>query len=138
MNYILWAIIAMLAYGCTAVLLKFGLKQTQPIVAVVITNLILVVVGSLYALIIRADFSSLIQWNWSNAALVATGLMLGVSIISYYTALSRGPASIVVPIFAMSFCVVVVLGLFVLGEQVTITKIIGVILAIAAIILLAL
>ena len=81
MNYILWAIIAMLAYGCTAVLLKFGLKQTQPIVAVVITNLILVVVGSLYALIIRADFSSLIQWNWSNAALVATGLMLGVSII---------------------------------------------------------
>jgi transporter family protein len=138
MNYILWAIIAMLAYGCTAVLLKFGLKQTQPIVAVVITNLILVGVGCSYALLIRADFSSLTQWNWNNVSLVAAGLMLGLSIISYYTALSRGPASIVVPIFAMSFCIVVVLGLLFLGEQFTITKAIGIILAIVAIILLAL
>jgi uncharacterized membrane protein len=65
------------------------------------------------------------------------GLTLGVSIISYYIALSRGPVSIVAPIFAMNFAVAGILGILFLGESITVTRLAGLALAAGAIVLLA-
>ncbi len=65
------------------------------------------------------------------------GVALSISIIAYYIALSRGPVSIVAPIFAMNFAVAGVLGFMFLGENLTVARVTGVALAAAAIILLA-
>ena len=82
------------------------------------------------------NFSS-IGLNKSALYLVLAGVALSISIIAYYIALSRGPVSIVAPIFAMNFAVAGVLGFMFLGENLTIARVTGVALAAAAIILLA-
>ena len=64
------------------------------------------------------------------------GLMLSLSIVSYYIALSRGPTSVVVPIFAMYVLVATFIGFAFLGEEVKLTRVAGVLLAGGAIFLL--
>ena len=78
----------------------------------------------------------LVTNSWPTALLFVTGLTLSLSIISYYLALSRGPASVVLPIFAMSFAVATVLGILFLGEDIRATKVVGVGLATVSIVLL--
>ena len=126
----------MLGYGVTAFLLKVVMRAVAPEVALVVTNSILVAF-SVCLVIYRGE--SLIQGlngGWSTLILFVAGLTLSFSIASYYLALNRGPASVVVPIFAMSFAVASVLGLLFLGEEIKVTKIVGLILAGVAIFLL--
>lgn len=68
--------------------------------------------------------------------LVAAGLTLSVAITSYYIALNRGPLSVVAPIFAMSLVVAAIGGFVFLGEEVRITRVLGVFCAAAAVILI--
>ncbi len=135
-SYITLAVFAMIGYGITAFLLKVSIRAAGPEVALVVTNSILVAV-SVGLVLYRGE--SLIQGlsgGWSTLILLVAGLTLSFSIVSYYLALNRGPASVVVPIFAMSFAVASVLGLLFLGEEIKFTKIGGLILAGVAIFLL--
>ena len=50
MNYLIWALIAMIFYGITAVLLKIGLKNSNTEIALILTNVILVLGGICIAL----------------------------------------------------------------------------------------
>ena len=136
MGYVGWAIVAMVGYGATAIFLKFAFRTIPAEVALVVTNTILV--GSALILIWfnGGNFSS-IGMNKSALYLVLAGVALSISIIAYYIALSRGPVSIVAPIFAMNFAVAGVLGVMFLGENLTIARVTGIALAAAAIILLA-
>ena len=63
-------------------------------------------------------------------------MTLTVGVVAFYTALSRGPASVVVPIFAMNFAVASLLGIVFLGEGMTVSRVVGLLLAIGSIILL--
>ncbi len=66
-----------------------------------------------------------------------SGAASGVATIFFYLALSRGEASIVVPLTAMYPAVTVVLSLLFLNEKLTLTQTIGVGLAVLAAILLS-
>ncbi len=136
MNYVAWAFVAMVAYGVTAILLKLALKDIPPGVAIVITNVVLVLAG--VGLVIYRGESFLPHLTVSRPMLLTllAGLTLSLSIVGYYIALSRGPASVVVPIFAMYVLVATFIGFVVLGEEAKVTRIIGVILAGGAIFLL--
>ena len=57
MNYVTWAIVAMGGYGVTSILLKMAMRQVPPEVALVTTNLMLVVVGA--ALVVHRGSSVL-------------------------------------------------------------------------------
>jgi len=135
MNYLAWALIAMLFYGITAILLKVGLKNSNTEIALILTNVILVIGGILIALFKGSLFT---KWplGWPLFFLSLAGVTLVISIASYYTALSKGPVSIVVPVFSMSFAIASILGILLLGEEINIFKIIGLILAATAIVLL--
>ena len=137
MNYIGWATVAMLGYGLTAVLLKVSLRHFPPEVALVITNTILVASGVGLMIARGTSFSTHLTIGWPTAVVATAGVALSVSIISYYFALSRGPASVVVPIFAMNFAVASVLGILFLGEDIRFTRVVGVLMATGAIVLLA-
>lgn len=136
MSYVGWAFVAMAAYGVTAVLLKLALKDIPPGVAIVITNAVLVLAG--VGLILYRGESFLAHITISRPMLLAVlaGLTLSLSIIGYYIALSRGPASVVVPIFAMYVLVATFIGFALLGEEVKPARVIGVVLAGGAIFLL--
>ena len=123
-------------YGITAVLLKIGLKNTNTEIALILTNVILVLGG-----ISIAIYKGTLFAKWPNGLpllfLSLAGISLIFSIASYYIALSKGPVSIVVPIYSLSFVIATLLGLVFLGESINIIKITGLILAAIAIILLA-
>ncbi|MBM3933173.1 MAG: multidrug transporter [SAR202 cluster bacterium] len=136
MNYLAWAVIAMVSYGITAVLLKIAFRQYPPEVSVVIANTMLVVAAVIAVIYRGQGIASYFGWSWATVALVVAGITLSISIISFYTALHRGPASTVVPIFALNFAVASVLGVLLLGEEIKLTKIAGFAMAVGAVFLL--
>lgn len=136
MSYIWWAIVAMGGYGTTVVLLKLALRQLPPSVALVITNTILVLAGIGLVLYQGERVTSHLGLNQTSLIIFAAGLTLSLSIISYYIALSSGPTSVVAPIFAMNFAVASIIGFLLLGESMTFTRVLGVLFAATAVVLL--
>jgi transporter family protein len=136
MGYIGWAMLAMGGYGATAIFLKLAFRTIPSEVALVVTNTVLTAAAFGLVLFRGVDFSSL-DMNKPTFYLGLAGVTLSVSVISYYIALSRGPVSIVMPIYAMNFAVAVILGMLVLGESVTMTRAAGLVLATGALVLLA-
>ena len=137
MSYVTWALVAMGAYGVTTTFLKVGLRHFPPEVALVTTNSILVVVALGLVAYRRATVATELAVGWPVLYLVAAGLALSLSIASYYLALSRGPVTVVAPIFALSFAVASVLGIIFLGEEIKLTRVLGLTLAAGSIFLLA-
>ena len=135
MNYLIWALIGMVFYGITAVLLKAGLKNSNTEIALILTNVILVVGGIAIAFFKGSPFS---KWpvGWPLVFLSLAGVTLVIGIASYYTALSKGPISIVLPIFSMSFAIASILGMALLGEEINTYKVLGIFLAGTAIFML--
>ena len=132
MGYLAWAGIAMCSYGFAIFFTKVSLKYVPNEIAVLITNGILVVISFIFFWINRHSVLSEIDGNislgvWSLMAIA--GGFLGLAVMSYYYALSQGEASVVSPIFSMSFVIAVCLSLIFLGEEVKLTKILGVIFA---------
>jgi uncharacterized membrane protein len=68
--------------------------------------------------------------------LLLASVFLTISVISLYTALSRGPVSTVVPIYAMNMAVAAVIGFVLLGESISLAKISGILMAAGAVFLL--
>ena len=136
MGYIGWVVIAMVGYGAMAAVLKVALRSIPPEVAVIINNFILVGAGILFAAYRGVKIPDHLSLNLPTLLLVVSGLLLSVSIISFYMALSRGPASIVVPIFGMNIAIVSILGFMVLGEPVNASRVLGIAMAGGSIFLL--
>ena len=136
MSYMGWVFIAMLTYGIMAVLLKISLRNIPPEVAVLVTNVILVLSALAWALFRGIKIPDHLTFNQPTLFLLLAGVVLSCSVISFYMALSRGPISAVLPIFGMNVAVASVLGFLVLGEPVNASRISGIILAGGAIFLL--
>ena len=136
LGYVGWAVLAMVSYGVTVALLKVALRHFPPEVALVVTNTFLVAVG--LGLVAFRGESFFAHFNEMRPTLfvLAAGGSLSLAIASYYIALSRGPVSAVAPIFAMSFAVAVVLGVLLLDEPLTATRLAGMGLAAGAVFLL--
>ena len=136
MSYTWWAVLAMAVYGVNAVLLKLALRQVPAEVALAVTNTVLVAAG--FALVVFRGQSIVahLSFGWPTVYMGLAGVTLTVGVVAFYTALSRGPASVVVPIFAMNFAVASLLGVVLLGEGMTIQRGFGLLLAVGSIILL--
>ena len=135
MGYIGLAMLAMGGYGATAIFLKLAFRTIPSEVALVVTNTVLIA-SALGLVLFRGDSFASLGTNRPTLYVGLAGLILSVSIISYYLALSRGPVSIVAPIFAMNFAVAGILGILFLGESITVTRLAGLALAAGAIVLL--
>ena len=136
MSYVGLALVSMVSYGITSIFLKVAMRQTPPEVALVITNTMLIIAGIAFMIVRGSSIQAHLKLDWPTLFLAMAGVTLSVSILSYYTALSRGPASVVVPIFALSFAVAGVLAVIFLGEAVKTTRILGLLMATGAIVLL--
>ncbi len=137
MSYVIWAVIAMATYGLTSVLLKLAFRGgVSPSVALILANLAVVGAGVIWFFVQGASVKSGLGFSRPTLFLAVAAVVLGFAIFSYYRALSLGPASVVVPIFAMSFTVAATLGFVVLGEPFRATRAVGLALAALAIVLL--
>ncbi len=136
MHYIVGALIGMVSYGITVTMLKMTFRTIPPEVVLVVTNVILVAGGVVFMLYRGENLLEHMTWSRSMLYMLIASVMLTIGIAAYYIALSRGPASVVTPIFAMNFAVASVLGIFLLNEAVSVQKIAGLALACGAIVLL--
>lgn len=136
MGYIGWSLIALAAYGVTTILLKLALRNIPPEAAAAITNTMLVGSAVVYATYRGINIPQQLSQGVSTVYLLLAGVTLSVGIISFYIALSRGPVSVVAPIFGMNLALVSIVGFILLGEPVNTTRVLGVALAAVAIILL--
>ena len=136
MGYLPWALFAMVTYGLTAVLLKLAFRGISPPLGLVVANVAVVTVGLGWMAVVGAGAVRGLGANAATGWLALASVVLAASILSYYKALSLGPASVVVPIFALSLTIAVVLGFVVLGEPIKPVRIAGIGFAVLAIFLL--
>lgn len=136
MSAVLWAFVAMFAYSFVAPFVGRAIGGGMPeFLVLVITSVMLVVASFVVAVLTH-------ELHWRELAHPSArfaylgGAFLAVGIASYYRALSLGAVSVVVPIFGLFIVLSAVWG-FLLGEPLTLRKILGIALAGVAVYLVA-
>ena len=138
-SYVFWAILGMVAYSITTVVVKIAAREGLPSSVVVAIATTVVALACWSIVVTRAQSGMLLQSlsTPSGAWSLAAGAALSVAVTSLFRALELGPASVVVPIYGMFIVGGFVLGVILLGETITLPKAIELIAAIASIYLIS-
>lgn len=137
MNEYAFAGIAMIFWGIAPILGKLGLSELHPMTALTIRSTIITII--LLALVtIRGQWGLVTSATLKDIGLIGLegicAALLGQ--LAYYYALQLGEVSRVSPIVSAFPLVALVLGIIILGEKVTIYKIIAAILIVAGMVLM--
>lgn len=138
MNWLTWALLSALFAAATAILAKVGVTGVDSNLATAIRTSVVVLFTWLLAYALRqpTTFQRLSGKNWLFLAL--SGLATGLSWICYFRALQLGQASRVAPVDKLSVVLVIVFGVFFLGEGMTWGKAVGGTLILSGVIVIAL
>jgi transporter family protein len=138
-SYVFWAIVGMIAYSFTTVVVKFATRAGLPSSVVVAIATTVVALTCWSIVVARGQSGTLLQSLSSPAGTwsLAAGVALSVAVTSLFRALELGPASVVVPIYGMFVVGGFVLGVILLGEEMTFSKAVGLVAAIASIYLIS-
>jgi bacterial/archaeal transporter family protein len=126
----------MILWGSTPLIEKLGLKDVDPLMGIFIRSLVITVILFVFYLF-SGRLNELAKLSVKNFSLfAASGIMAGlIGMWTYFYLLKEGMTSKIVPIAASYPLITAVLSIFVLGEQVTLQRVIGIILTITGIIL---
>ena len=138
-SYVFWAILGMVAYSITTILVKIAAREGLPSSVVVAIATTVVALTCWSIVVARAQSGMLLQSlsTPSGAWSLAAGATLSVAVTSLFRALELGPASVVVPIYGMFIVGGFILGVVLLGEALTLPKAVGVLIAVASIYLIS-
>ncbi|WP_226482183.1 EamA family transporter [Natrinema amylolyticum] len=124
--------ITMVTWGIWVVLGNAASESIDPRTAAAISYL---VAGPLaLGFIIASDASLAITVRGGLLAGTA-GLFTGIGLISMYVGLSGGSTTIVSTLGAMYFVIAAIIGMVVLGDEVTITRLVGIAFAVIGVVL---
>jgi len=132
-----WALLSAVFAALTALFAKVGVEAIPADLATFIRRLI---IASVLALILAA--SGQFQWPGSISGrtylvLLLSGLATGASWLCYFRALKIGDAARVAPVDKLSIVLVAVFATIFLGERLSATNWLGIVLCTAGIILVA-
>ena len=136
MNYVAYAVVALVTYGFVAPVVSYAMEDIPSEVAVVITNSILVVMALGVALTQDHSITEYLGHE-RFPYLILGGVLLGIGIMAYYKALELGPVSVVVPVYGMFIALSSIMGFLVFEEVLTARKAIGILFGLVAIYLTA-
>jgi bacterial/archaeal transporter family protein len=140
-SYLLWAVIGMIGYSVTAMLVKLATQSGRfSSYFVLMISSAMVVTTSTAITIVRGDMKTFSRENLASADGMLTlgaGVALVIAVVFYFLALSQGPTSVVVPIYGMFIVGGAVLGLVFLHEPLSLRKALGILLAAVSIYLIA-
>ena len=124
----MWAVYALMSAvfaALTGILAKLGMEGIDSNLGTAIRTVVVLIMAWGMVFITDAQFGigSISRKSW--IFLILSGLATGASWLCYYRALQIGEASKVVPIDKFSVVISMILAFIVLGEKVTLTKIIG-------------
>jgi transporter family protein len=141
MNYIGWALLGMAGYSATTLFVKLATRDHVLPAFNVLAVSVLIVAASVWIINLSTGmWSRQVVTSFRNTDglwTLAAGIALTIAVSSLFRALSLGPATVVVPIYGMFIVGGSVLGVTVLGEAVTPTKVIGLTLAVSGVLLIA-
>ncbi|QCS43669.1 EamA family transporter [Natrinema versiforme] len=136
MEYLVWVLVALVAYGLMAPLTSVVTSDVPPAVALFLSTTIFL--GLTTVVLVTTETGSLADAMTPSAGIVyVAGLFLSSGILAYYQALERGPVSVVVPIYGLFIVGSSVIGILFLGEELTATRGAGIVVAAVAIYLAA-
>ena len=140
-SYVLWALLGMAGYSFMTLFVKLaerpGTVSVYMVLAVTTTIVAIAAIaivamrGELRALIFDLETPSLL---WA----IAGGIALFIAANALFHALSLGPANVVVPIYGMFIVGGALLGVMVLGETMSWTKLAGLVAAVIGVVLISL
>ncbi len=138
MPLLLLLFLSVLLWGTTPMFEKLALRGASPLIVVLVrTAFIATCMAAIAAAtgqlgqVARMDGRTLLFTLLSGL----TGGVLGLT--AYFYVLQKGQASVVVPLTSTYPLITVILGVLVLGEPVTATKVLGAVLIVAGVMLLA-
>lgn len=125
--WILYAFGAALFAGTTAILAKCGVKNTDSNVATAIRTVIVLIFSWLIVFIVGSQNTIATISSKTLIFLILSGLATGGSWICYFKALQLGNVNRVAPIDKFSSVLSILLAFIVLGEPVTLLKVIAIV-----------
>ena len=136
MDYVIWVLIALLAYSFVAPIVRVVTQSVPPDVGLFLSTAVFLVIAT--AVLLATGVGDPAYALTVEAAYIyLAGLFLTVGILAYTAALRTGPVSIVVPIFGMFIVGSSVLGILFLDEALTLRRGAGIVCAVLAIYLSA-
>ena len=132
-----WRVAALLTvffWGAQAVVLKAVLGKVSWTEVLYVLWVAAVVSGAVLLLIFGAPHVDLRYVPW----ILLFGVLGALGYVSFTYALERGPAVTVVPLTSLNVAFAVFLSVVLLNEEITLTRTVGLLLAIAAAVLLSL
>lgn len=126
--WLLYAVGSALFAGLTSILAKCGIRKTDSTVATAIRTIVVLIFAWIMVFVVGSQGTLLDIPAKSLMFLVLSGLATGASWLCYFYALQRGPIDKVVPIDKSSTVMTILLAALLLGESVTLTKGVGVVL----------
>ena len=137
MHWLIWVLVSLVFYSLMPPLVKTAMGEIPAYVAVTVTNAILCCLAFAVAKTQGYTFTEYLSLDRPSLILYVTGVVLAVSVISYYRALELGPISSVVPIWGMYIALSSLIGFLAMGEKLTPVKGLGLVCALLAIFLLS-
>jgi len=133
-----WALLATIVWGVAPVLEKIGLANAKPLAGVFLRSLAVFASALIIPLCYPGCLREIAGFNAKTITFISLGGVLAsiIGSIFFYNALKLGEASRVVPITASFPLISFVLGIAVLGEGVTFSKILGLALVLGGVYLL--
>ena len=131
---VLFAVVAMLAWGLWAALADVATRTIDPTVAMVLSYATSVGVALAYVALSGQEVS--LEGSGVGWALAA-GVFAGVGAVAFYAGLADGRTGVVTTISALYFVVAALVGVAVLGESLGLREVAGVGFAVLAVALLA-
>ena len=134
MDYLPLALIAMVLIGVHFFLVKLISSHiTGPTVAFLGCFL---TAPAVYAYIYFTDTPFVPEYEIYLGYTFLIVVLLAIAVLTLYMAIQRGPVSVVMPIYGLNAMITALLGMSFLHEAVSVEKVLGLVLAIAAIVLL--
>lgn len=137
MRYLVFAIVALVGYTFVPPLMNVATREIPSDVATFGVASMLAVTAFSLSVIAREPIVDHL-WSRSGVYVLLAGGFLTISILAFFRGLAQGPVSVVVPIFGLFLVTSSLIGVFWLGEELTMYRVIGIGLAILAIVFLSL
>lgn len=126
--WFIFAILSSIFAALTSILAKLGIENVNSNLATAIRTLVVLIMawGIVFFTGGMSGISEISKKSW--IFLILSGLATGASWICYYKALQIGEATKVVPVDKFSIVLTMLLAFIILHEQITVYKLIGILL----------
>ena len=126
--WFLFALLSSVFAALTSILAKVGIEGVNSNLATAVRTVVVVIMAWVVVFMTNTQNGLPDIGRESWIFLILSGLATGASWICYYKALQMGEASKVVPVDKFSIVLTVILAFLFLHEQITIKKLIGILL----------